>query len=905
MYRKIVYFLVVTFTFSFVHTFFSGCRLVDGQDPGLDALNSNSSLLFNSLVLEANCLSETNVGESFSCQPKAIVNSEKIDSNQIIWELSQLNTCQWINLNPVNGYLNGTSSVSQIGSCVLSFRVKSKAIVDPENKEQLPEEIYSELSLPINVKPPIINSEFKNCVNLAGVDEAFQCDISASNAIVASTFTYELSASNRCSWVQIDGKSGHMSGTPKTNHIGSCNLAVLIRDNFGSSIVKEISLTIPAVSVKITPTSCPNTGKVNTSYSCELLGNVNLPDKSLVWSLGTDNTCVWASINSVSGIITGSPPIQFSDKICNLSVRASSKNGEAQGAVLLPVQIAKVVFSISEVSCSSTVNVNGNSICSLKATTDIASPQITWSKELDNTCSFISVNANSADISMNPTIDNVGNCKFSIAATLNSSIKILFNKNINVPTVPISINMNNCAASLNSNISYSCTLAATSTPYIASASFKWTTTGSHTCSWLSINPDSGILTGTPSIDNVGSCTIGVSAKLGNASEGVSTKVITTAVRMYAFNTLSDLPLTAYSAGGTAVSTDNSYVVVGAPGFAQGNGSTGTVLIYQRDAGQNALTLKQIINPPDTKIKGFGYSVSIKGSVLVVGAPLSTNTLPSQGVSLIYEMSGSTWIQTGIIWGSSSSVNGYFGASVSTDGSKILIGSGHFNYAAAFLVQKSTNWTITSSLDFPAINSSNGPDRIKVALNGNQAAISDRFGGAAHSGEVHVFDYVTSSYVKKPVPLTGAASESFGASIAFFKNWLLIGAPLGNGGLGQAYLYEKDGNTNYSLKSLITSPFAKANDNCGASVAIYERALDRILLGCPTSGSGPGSVYAYFLNPGTGTFSLESKIVNPNGKTNDQFGSSVSGSSGLVSIGAKLFDLPTYTDSGSVFTYSEL
>lgn len=907
MYKRFVYLLISIGLFSFLHTFFSGCRLVDGQDPGLDILNGNSSLAFNSLVVEANCMVEVNAGDNFNCQPTITVNSENIAPNQLSWELSQINTCSWININSANGNLFGTAEIAQIGNCLLAFRVKQDR---PKNENELPsaeiksEEVKSEYALSITVKPPKLNVDFKNCLSLIGVGENFSCDISAANGVEGSAFNYELASNNFCAWAKVNSKTGVITGSPTTNHVGSCNLVALVRDNFGSVSSKEITVTIPAVTVKVTPVSCPSIGKVSNSYSCQLVGSVNLPDKNLVWSLGNDNSCSWINVNSITGIVTGTPSLAFSDKSCSLSVRATSSNGIAQGAFMTQIQVAKVSFTVAEESCSGSVNVNSNSTCSLKATTDMPSPQIVWAKEADNTCNFITVSPGSSNITISPSVNNVGTCKLSVSATLGGLVKAPFSKSINVPAVPISVSLASCANSLSSGASYNCMAAASSS--VAGVSYNWSTTAQHTCTWLTIDVNSGILNGSATIEHTGNCTIGISAKLGNASEGIVNKVISVLVRKYTLNSLNDIPLGSQSLGGSAVAVDNNYVVVGAPGFVQGDGSTGKVLVYYRDTGQSVLTLKQIINPSTSKMKSFGYGVSIKGSLLVIGAPTSTNTMTSQGAVSVYELSGSSWNLAGVIWGTSSAPNGYFGASVSTDGFKILAATGHYNQPAAYVVQKNTSWILGEPLDFAAVGSSSGPERIKVALNGNQAIISDKKAGAGQHGEVHIFDYINSSFIKKANPLSGAASEGYGSSISFYKNWILVGAPLGNGGVGSAYLYEKDGSSNYSLKSILKPSGAKVGDSCGSSVALYEKTFDRILLGCPTAGSngGSGSVYAFFHNPGTGAFDVESKIVNFAGKANDQFGANVAGSAGLVAIGASLFDLPNYTDSGSVFVYAE-
>lgn len=68
-----------------------------------------------------------------------------------------------------------------------------------------------------------------------------------------------------------------------------------------------------------------------------------------------------------------------------------------------------------------------------------------------------------------------------------------------------------CSRSLTQDSAYSCTLVVSDT----SAPVTWALSGTSTCSWASINPISGTITGTPLDAHVGTCNLVVGASQAN------------------------------------------------------------------------------------------------------------------------------------------------------------------------------------------------------------------------------------------------------------------------------------------------------------------------------------------------------------------------------------------------------
>lgn len=101
--------------------------------------------------------------------------------------------------------------------------------------------------------------------------------------------------------------------------------------------------------------------------------------------------------------------------------------------------------------------------------------------------------------------------------------------------------------------------------------------------------------------------------------------------------------------GVAIDIDQGRAAIGAfenerPG--QGNSILpGSVYLYERDA--NGWTQTDNLYPPDNHGAGFGFSVDLNGSQMIVGAPNSSVPIPGvllaeAGAVYIYQYDGSTW-----------------------------------------------------------------------------------------------------------------------------------------------------------------------------------------------------------------------------------------------------------------------
>lgn len=239
---------------------------------------------------------------------------------------------------------------------------------------------------------------------------------------------------------------------------------------------------------------------------------------------------------------------------------------------------------------------------------------------------------------------------------------------------------------------------------------------------------------------------------------------------------------------------------------------------------------------------------------------------------------------------------FFGSSIDIDetGSRAVVGASHY-YAtpAAFILTKSgSTWTIGAPLNYVTGSAGGSSKRIKVALNGSLAVVSDTVAGT--DGEIHIFRYANGAWTEE-AKLSGTGLPGFGTSIDVSSEKILVGVPKERNNMGGAYLYER-GASSWTQTKAIRAVDEFVGQQCGTSVSLSNNLM---AIGCPTSATR-GSAYVYtYLNS---TWSLTSKLVSTNSQIADRFGISVSIMGRNLIIGADQFDSTSGADSGAAYIY---
>ena len=234
--------------------------------------------------------------------------------------------------------------------------------------------------------------------------------------------------------------------------------------------------------------------------------------------------------------------------------------------------------------------------------------------------------------------------------------------------------------------------------------------------------------------------------------------------------------------GTSMAVEGDYLMVGAPGDATFGNEAGAVYIFKKNAG-NIYQQEQKIFAEDAEVGDlFGYSISMSGNFLLVGAYRNTTATDRLGAVYVFENLGGTWSQTQRL--TSNSFNQGFGYSVSIRDNHLVVGAPFtgINQGAAFFYKyNGVDWEENGFFEHPQIQDSSSPElgRTVVMVN-NYIYASSPF------GQSRVFQKQNDTWIEESefdnfsqftfLPYTGDISEDGSViaqlhnNISYFRAW---------------------------------------------------------------------------------------------------------------------------------------
>ena len=284
---------------------------------------------------------------------------------------------------------------------------------------------------------------------------------------------------------------------------------------------------------------------------------------------------------------------------------------------------------------------------------------------------------------------------------------------------------------------------------------------------------------------------------------------------------------------------------------------------------------------------FGYSVSISGDTIVVGAVLedsnatgingnqTDNSAQYAGAAYVFVRNGTTWSQQAYLKSSNSGAGDRFGFSVAIAGDTIVVGA----------------WAESSNA---------------TGVNGNQSDNSKEDSGAAY---VFVRNGTTWSHQTYLKASNTDAYDRFGSSVAIFGDTAIIGAysessnatgingnQANNSAVvsGAAYVFVRSGMT-WSQQAYLKASNTDSGDQFGSAVAIFG---DTAIIGAVAENSNATGINgnqsdnsysvagaAYVFTRNKATWSQQAYLKASNTDAADGFGCSVSIYVDIIVIGA--------------------
>lgn len=360
--------------------------------------------------------------------------------------------------------------------------------------------------------------------------------------------------------------------------------------------------------------------------------------------------------------------------------------------------------------------------------------------------------------------------------------------------------------------------------------------------------------------------------------------------------------------GSSIAINSDTLVVGASLSDAGGANAGTVYIYERDpTSAEGWHLDTEFRGEDT-VEGdqFGGVLASHGSTIVVGVPNDSDVGVESGAAYAFVRRGSGWEEVEKVVADAAQANDQFGFSVSLSGETLVVGA-HFDSdrgvdaGSAYVFERGvTNarpWVQQTRL---LAAGTQGFDRFGQAVtqSGDNlviGALGDD-GDGADSGAVFLFgrDQRSPELWRAGARVSAAdadAGDSFGNAIALDRDLLLVGAfadDEGGNGAGAAYLFRQylGEEPPWQQIAKLLADDASATHQFGISVDL---AANTAVVGAhfdSHAGSFSGSAYVFQAQPkGVDVWEQTAKLTAGDAAANDQFGYSVAIYGDLVAVGA--------------------
>jgi len=366
--------------------------------------------------------------------------------------------------------------------------------------------------------------------------------------------------------------------------------------------------------------------------------------------------------------------------------------------------------------------------------------------------------------------------------------------------------------------------------------------------------------------------------------------------------------------GSSVSIDGNVAVVGAPLDDEGAENSGSAFVYRTtDGGATWVeTAKFTANDPDY-FDQLGVSVGVSGSLIVVGAAEDDDFgLQDSGAAFIYRTAddGATWTETAKLTASDAASYDRFGTTVSIDGSLAVVGKPMSTSGSAYCFRTldgGATWIETAKLTASDAGA-NDFFGASVGVSGSLIVV----GAPTHiktgkSGFAYIYrtldDGATWTETAKLTANDAAAGDLFGTSVAVDGSLVIVGSPQDDDAgavSGSAYIYRTaDGGATWTEVKKLTAADAARGDQFGYSVDLSGSLA---VVGAMYDDGSRGAAYAFRSSGGGETWTQVAKLTASDAAAIDRFGNSVAVSGSFAAVGAYWND-DAGSNSGSAYTFS--
>ena len=291
---------------------------------------------------------------------------------------------------------------------------------------------------------------------------------------------------------------------------------------------------------------------------------------------------------------------------------------------------------------------------------------------------------------------------------------------------------------------------------------------------------------------------------------------------------------------------------------------------------------------------FGTSVAASGYRVLVGSPQDDDKGSNSGAAYVFDLVGTSWVQSAKLLASDGATNHRFGQSVALQGDLAFVGASmrsgttFVGPGAVYVFERTASgWVQKQKLVGSGTASGDAfGAAVAVDASGQRAVVGAP--SAFNTGKVFMYQKTSSAWMQvgnftTPGGLTGAG---FGSSVDMTGDRVVVGAPTYNSptsGQGRAFVFVRSGTSLWSLEAQLTGLDSAAGDQFASGVAIDG---DRVLVGARRDDLSPSLVdagSAYVFERSGSAWLQTAKLVAPDGLAGDELGGMDVALSGTVSL----------------------
>jgi len=434
-------------------------------------------------------------------------------------------------VNPTTGAVQYQPAINWVDDCYIGVEFNDQ---NPSNNTVTANFV---VKISLSNTTPVING---TCLGAATQDIAYNCNaLSVFDLDVADVHTWYLTGANTCSWLAINSSTGVISGTPNDNQVGTCTLAVNVYDGIAFSTTYSRTITVANVAPSFNPVPGNPSGLLEDSpltviksateiqVTDEGYGVYSLDNATTTSPKCSDNGTL--SINTANGAVSFLPNLNY-DGTCYFKIKFDDQNPTINTVTrelfltMTPVNDAPVITS----TCPTSLNELTPYNC-VSTFTDAENNPVTWTKLGTDTCTWLSVNSATGQVTGTPARADVGTCLLSYVANDGYANSASYTSTITVNNVAPIVNAVNVSLAEDSASTIINTAAQVTSTDEGYGTYSIAAASSNDCQakgTVSINASNGELTYAPLINFDTSCKINIKFDDGKTTNNLGYKEIT-------------------------------------------------------------------------------------------------------------------------------------------------------------------------------------------------------------------------------------------------------------------------------------------------------------------------------------------------------------------------------------------